>query len=1046
MLTKSKGYRISPQQRRIWELGQDGRHEAFLARAMMLLEGDMDRRLLKAALHEVAARHEVLRTAFHVLPGTTLPVQVTGDELHAQWSEREFDWLSQSPDEQQVCLDHLFDQFPEHFFNLEKGPLLQAELVTLAPDKHVLLIALSAMLIDNAIQPFVDELVRAYEELAGYVADSGEEEGVSYAVLSERYNELLEAEEGKEGRDYWAAQEFASALEIQLPFANPTQEGAAFSPRTLTWEMPTEAADAMAKLAVAEGTEVSVVLLAAWQVLLVLLTREPAVVGVACDGRSDEEQSGVIGPFARYVPMTGGFDRGDSFRSVLGLVKRSAEESREWLESFSWEALQADSGVPYLPFGYDFADLKARHAAGDLTFTVLRQAVCFDRFDLRLSGVKRADGRMVIEFHYDVNVLSDADLERLCGYFERLIEQVVNEPESPIGRAKLVGEEEQEQLLVAWNQTGAQFSHHQALHRLFEVQVAKTPDHIAVLFGEQTLSYEELNNRANRLARDLQTNGVTAGNIVALACERSLDMIVGMLAVLKAGGAYLPLDVDYPMERIVYMLQDSRTEVLLTQQHLAERFEDQSVQVILLDEPERANSATEMWDNLDLPVTGEQPAYVIYTSGSTGQPKGIVIGHGAICNHMQWMQAEFPLGTSDRVLQKTAFSFDASVWEFYAPLLAGAQLVFAKPEAHLDPAALVQEIQEHRVTTLQVVPTMLSMLLEQEDFADCTSLTRVFAGGEQLTRKIQERLFELLPHADLINLYGPTECCIDSAYWVAERGGSGHAVPIGRPIANAQAYMLDEYLQPVPQGVAGEMYIGGAGLAIGYLHRPELTAERFVAHPFSEGERLYKTGDLVRMLPGGVLEFLGRIDDQVKLRGFRIELGEIEAVLQRHESVQQAVVLLREDKPGDQLLVAYVVCKGEHPQVQDLRLFLNGQVPEYMVPSFYVFLDALPLMPNGKVDRRQLPQPDLSAEAHGTDCVAPRNLTEELIAGIWSEVLGLPEVGVQNDFFELGGNSLAAMKIVALSKREGIFLTLEDVFKLRRIEEIAAAIESRTRR
>ncbi|AKG35462.1 non-ribosomal peptide synthetase [Paenibacillus durus] len=1044
MLRKIEEYRLSPQQRRIWELGQDGQHEAFLARAMMLLEGNVDRTLLKASLQKMAARHEVLRTTFHVLPGTMLPVQVLGEEFQVQWDEWEFDSQFQSPNEQQVYLDHLFAKFPGHFFNLEKGPLFQVEMVTFAPDKHLLLIALPTMLIDNAIQPFVNELTRSYGKLAGYTTDGGEEEGISYAVLSDRYNELLEAEDGKERRDYWATQEFTSALDIHLPFAKSTQKGITFSPRMLTWEVPTETADSMAKLAVAEGTEVSIVLLAAWQALLVLLTRGPTMVGVAYDGRGDEELLAVIGPLARYVPLAGGFDRGDSFRSVLGLVKLSAEESRKWQESFSWEAIQADSGVPYLPFGYDFTDLQARHTAGDLTFTVLRQSVCFDLFDLRLSGVKQADGRLVIDYHYNENVLCGADLERLCRYFERLITQVMNEPESPIGRTQIISEEEQEQLLVTWNQTGVQFSHHQALHRLFEDQVAKTPDQIAVLFGERTLSYEELNNRANRLARDLQTNGVVAGKIVAIACQRSLDMIIGMLAVLKAGGAYLPLDIDYPMERIAYMLQDSRTEMLLTQQDLAERFEDQSVKVILLDDLARANSATQKWDNLDLHMTDEHPAYVIYTSGSTGQPKGIVVGHGAICNHMQWMQAEFPLSASDRVLQKTAFSFDASVWEFYAPLLTGAQLVFAKPETQLDPATLLQEIQEYRVTTLQVVPTILSMLLEQEDFANCTSLTRVFAGGEQLTRKLQERLFGMLPNVDLINLYGPTECCINSTYWVAERGGSGNMVPIGRPIANAQVYVLDEYQLPVPQGVAGELYIGGAGIAIGYLHRPQLTAERFVVHPFAEGERLYKTGDLVRTLPGGVLEFLGRIDDQVKLRGLRIELGEIEAVLQRHESVQQAVVLLREDKPGHQLLVAYIVCKGEHPQVQDLRLFLNGQLPEYMIPSFYVYLNALPLMPNGKVDRRQYPQPDLYAKGYGTDYVAPRNLMEELIAGIWSEILDRSEVGVQNDFFELGGDSLAALKIVALCKREGIFLTPQDMFKLRRIEEIAVAIEERT--
>ncbi|MDR0268869.1 amino acid adenylation domain-containing protein [Paenibacillus sp.] len=1046
MLTKIEGYRLSPEQRRIWELGQDGQYEAFFTRVMLLLEGEVDKGLLKSALHEMAVRHEVLGATFNVSQGTMLPEQVIGNVHRVLWKESVGDWRMETSDGQKVYLDHLFANFSEYGFDLEKGPLFQVEIVTLALNKHALLIALPALFMDNAIQPFVNELIRAYEKLADNTTVGSEEEYVSYAVLSERYNELLETERSENGRNYWAAQDLTSALKIHLPFGNSRQEGASFSPRTLIWEMPTGVEAGIAKLATQQETEVSTVLLAAWQALLVLLIRGPVMVGVAYDGRSDKKLLEVIGPLARYVPLAGGFDRDDSFRSVLGLVKLAAKESQEWQGSFSWEAFQENSSTPYLPFGYDFSELQTWQTNGDLKFTVLRHMFCFDRFDLRLSGVKRADGKLAIEFHYDLNVLCKKDVVRLCGYFERLITQVIDEPESPIGHAKLVCEEEQEQeqLLLAWNQTNKQFSHHHALHRLFEIQVAKTPDHIAAVYGEQTLSYVELNNRANRLASILRTNGVVIGSIVAIACERSLDLIVGMLAVLKAGGAYLPIDIDYPMERIAYMLQDSQTELLVTQQNLAERFENQSVQMILLDDLEEAGPAKQKWDNLDLHVREEQPAYVIYTSGSTGRPKGIVIGHGAICNHMQWMQAEFPLEDSDRVMQKTASSFDASVWEFYAPLLAGAQLVFAKPGTHLDPAALVQEIQEHRVTTLQVVPTMLGMLLEQEAFANCTSLRRVFAGGEQLTLKLQERLFLTLPHVDLINLYGPTECCIDSTYWVAERGAIGHMVPIGRPIANMQVYVLDEYQQPVPQGVAGELYIGGAGLAIGYLHRPDLTAERFVVHPFTEGKRLYKTGDLVRTLPGGELEFLGRIDDQVKLRGLRIELGEIEAILQCHESVQQAIVLLREDNPGHQLLVAYIVCKREHPQIHELRLFLNEKLPEYMVPSFYVFLNAFPLMPNGKVDRRQLQQPDLNVQGHGTEYAAPSNSMEGLIAGIWSEVLDLSAVGIRNDFFELGGDSLAALKIVALSKREGILMTLEDIFKLRRIEEIAAAIEERT--
>ncbi|WP_017690400.1 non-ribosomal peptide synthetase [Paenibacillus sp. PAMC 26794] len=1041
MLKKIEKYRLSPQQERIWKLWQSGQHEAFLTRAMMLLNGDVDPMVLQATLHEMVARHDALKSTFQSSPYSTRPVQVTEGSIYFEWGERESGWQFHSADEQRLYLDHLFTQFSEKAFKQGKRLWLQAELVKLSSDKHVLMIAIPTMLIENALQPFFKELAWTYDKHTGHAVTGTGEELFPKVMLSDRNDESFEMEASREGRNFWATRDFISAFETHLPFANLARDGNPFSARTLIWEVPSETVDEMTKLAMLEGTEESIVLMAAWQSLLALLTGESVVVGVAYDERSDEEMTGSP---AIYVPLEGRFDRGDSFRSVLGMVNMSAEESREWQGSFSWEGLKAGSDVSYLPFGYDFSDLQKTHTTGEWMLTVLRQSVCSDLFDLRLSGIKLADGRFTIEFHYDANILSDSDVERLSGYFQRLLAQVLKKPESPIACVKLVSQEEQEQLLVGWNETSVQFPHHQALHELFEAQVVKNPDHIAVLSGEWSLTYEQLNNRANCLAYDLRTNGIASGSVVGIACERSMDMIIGMLAVLKAGGAYLPIDTAYPMDRITYMLQDSRTEVLLTQQDLADRFVGQSVEVILLDNKDRANLVKETWDNLNLQITGEQPAYVIYTSGSTGQAKGIVMGHAAICNHMHWMQAEFPLGASDRVLQKTAFSFDASVWEFYAPLLAGAQLVFPKPGTHLDPATLVQEMQEHCVSILQVVPTMLNMLIEQEGFAHCTTLSRVFVGGEQLTRQLQERLYTILPNVDLINLYGPTECCIDSTYWVADPGGSGHVVPIGRPIANVQVYVLDEYLQPVPQGVAGELYIGGAGLAMGYLHRPELTSERFLVHPFAEGERFYKSGDLVRMLPGGALEFLGRMDDQVKLHGLRIELGEIESVLQRHEAIQQAVVLLREDKPGHPLLVAYVVCKGEHPQVQELRLFLNGQLPEYMVPSFYVYLNALPLMPNGKVDRRQYPQPSLLAQGEETDYVAPRNLTEELMAGIWSDVLDLPEVGIQHDFFELGGDSLAALKILALCKREGIYLTPTDMFKLRRIEDIAAAVETRT--
>jgi amino acid adenylation domain-containing protein len=474
------------------------------------------------------------------------------------------------------------------------------------------------------------------------------------------------------------------------------------------------------------------------------------------------------------------------------------------------------------------------------------------------------------------------------------------------------------------------------------------------------------------------------------------------------------------------MLGDARVTAVVTSERLAATLASPPDTVLRLD-ADWDEIAGEHATTLDGETDPEDMAYVLYTSGSTGRPKGVMIPHRALCNHMRWMQQRFPVGESDSVLQKTPFSFDASVWEFYAPLFTGGRLVMAQPGGHRDAEYLCETIQREGITTIQLVPTLLRMLLEQPAFAECTSLARVYCGGEALPVDLRDR-FHDVSGGDLINLYGPTECCIDATFHVCRRGEPG--VPIGRPIANTEIYLLDDRRHPVPLGVPGELYIGGAGVGLGYLHNAQLTSERFIADPRRPGSKLYRTGDLGRFLADGSIEYLGRIDNQIKLRGHRIELGEIESTLARHAEIAACVVVVREDQPGDKRLAAYFVPRaGALPRGADLRHFLVDQLPEYMVPPDFVKLDQLPLMPNGKVDQRALPVPVADAGELADSFVAPRNPLEQEVAQIWCEVLGISQVGIHDDFFALGGHSLIATQLTSrIRKLFHVDLPLRELF------------------
>jgi amino acid adenylation domain-containing protein len=777
--------------------------------------------------------------------------------------------------------------------------------------------------------------------------------------------------------------------------------------------------------------------------------RDDVVFGTVLFGRmqSGEGAGRVLGMFINTLPLRVRLDQGSVLEQVRDVQNRLAGLLRH--EHAPLSLAQRCSGVQ-APAPLFSALLNYRHSQVDASAD---SAAAWQGIET-LSGGERTNYPIVLDvddlgegFSLTAQTLPPVAPERLCAMMhtalENLITALENAPDTAMGRIGVLPEAERRQVLYDWNATQADYPQYNCVHELFEAQVRDTPDAPAVVFEDQTLTYAELNARANRLAHYLRRSGVGPDVLVAICAERSLEMVVGLLGILKAGGAYVPLDPAYPADRLAYMLADAAPRVLLTQERLKGILPWTESRMIALDSDWR-RIAEQPDTNLppqSLGLTSRHLAYVIYTSGSTGQPKGAMNEHRGVVNRLNWMQKAYGLTADDAVLQKTPFSFDVSVWEFFWPLFTGARLVMAKPEGHKDPVYLSEIIQRQRITTLHFVPPMLQIFLEHGKAADCTSLRRVICSGEALPVALSNRFHELLTHSELHNLYGPTEAAIDVTAWACEAGTSTNSIPIGRPIDNTRIYILDAQGQPVPVGVPGELFIGGVQVGRGYLNRPELSAERFIADPFSSDPeaRLYKTGDLVRWREDGSIEYLGRNDFQVKIRGFRIELGEIEARLAEHPAVRETAVLAREDGPGGKQLVAYYTGDAD-VTVDSLRAHLAETLPEYMVPAAFVHLAALPLSPNGKLDRKALPAPDAGA-LQTRQYEAPQGETEQALADIWAELLKVDRVGRHDNFFELGGHSLLAISLIEKMGQKGLTADVRVVFTAPTLAKLAEAVE-----
>jgi amino acid adenylation domain-containing protein len=1034
---------LSFAQQQIWLHAQLAPEVPFYNEVLILeRSGALDRESLERSFGEIICRHEILRTSFPCIDGNVVPA--VSDRRNVKLSFTELNTL---PERQRAAeVSRIITEEARQPFDLANDPLMRARLLRLSEEHYFVVVTLHDLVADEwslgVISRELDALYQAYS--AGEPSPFSDVP-VQYADWALWHRNRFEGDVFEQHISYWRKRLAGIPAVLELPTDRPRPPIQRFRGARQLFVLSKRLSESLKELSEREGATLFETLLAAFQTLLLRHTgQSDVVVGAIVPGREGASMESLIGPFAHTVVFRADMESDPTFRELLWRVKDLSRRDCEY------QSMPFDRLVSELQPGRDPSRNPLFQALFSLNPSTAVAQLRWERVNFEVdNGAAKVDLQLQLDerpegifggLTYNTDLFDGVTISRMAGHLQTLLQGIVANPDQHLSRLPLLSGAERQQLLVEWNDTTTDYPRNVPLHQFIEEQVERTPSATALIYGSEWLSYRELNSRANQLAHRLRKLGVGPDVLVAVCAERSIEMVLALLAVVKAGGAYVPLDPDYPRERLVKMLEDSKAPVLLIQEHLLDRVPQGGLHVIRLD---RDWPETESTENLPAEVNGKNLAYVIYTSGSTGQPKGVPNVHEGIVNRLLWMQDMYKLGATDRVLQKTPYSFDVSVWEFFWPFMTGAALVVARPNGHKDPAYLAKLIADQQITTLHFVPSMLSIFLETEGLEHCHGLRRVFASGEALPFDLQQRFFEKLK-VELHNLYGPTEAAVDVTYWACQPDSKEPVVPIGKPIANIQIYILDATLQPVPIGVAGELHIGGIGLARGYLNRPELTAEKFIANPFSRepGARLYKTGDLARFRTDGNVEYLGRIDHQVKLRGFRIELGEIEALLGECAEVRHAAVIVREDVPGNKYLVAYLVpTTGTKLEIDQLRARLKQKVPEFMVPSNFVVLEEFPMTTSGKVDRRALPVPDQSELAPKATFVAPRDVIESQLVQIWETVLGVHPIGVRHNFFELGGHSLVAVRLVDRIEHEfGKKLPIATLLQAPTIEQLAVIL------
>jgi amino acid adenylation domain-containing protein len=1063
----------------------DRQNSAYHIHQVLRITSDLDHKALARAFRLLVRRHPALRTVFklengkplqEVLPASDGPIlqqrpyPETRDELLREMARE-----ARTP------------------FDLEAASPVRCILFRKSKSENYLLFAIHHIVSDFwSLSLLIQELAVLYESEADSSIASLPWPELEYGDYVHWQADVLAGVEGEKHWAYWR-EELAGELPVlNLPTDLPRPKSQTFRGAAQQLRLGAGLRRQLRSVAAKNGATLYSVLLSAWAVLLHRYSGQSEVlIGSPTAGRTHAAFRGVAGYFVNPVVIRTNFAGDPTFENFLAQVRGrvlGALAHQDFPFPLLVERVQPQRDPSRSPLFQALFTLQGEMAGRSLgLFALGESGAVFEtnalrlesislgedssQFDIDLQACETQDG-LVLALQYNADLFNPQTIARMAGNLRTLLEGL--DCSLRVSELPLLSAEER-LTLESWNLTEQIFPKFSSLHEMIEAQVERTPNAPAVWYEGKSLSYADLNRRANQLAHRLQSLGVATESLVGICMERSFALVIGLLGILKAGAAYVPFDPSYPSDRLNYLVQDADVSVLVVQDPFRGRFDSQRPMVTL--DAECSALHNESTANPETSVSPDNLAYVIYTSGSTGNPKGAMNSHRGVCNLLQWAHAKYQLHANDRVLQNTTFSFDASIWELFWPLMAGASMVLARPGGHRDHTYLRDLINEYQITTVQLVPSMLAAFLDEPGVESCVSLRLVFAIGELLPADVVRRFFSRMS-AGLYNTYGPTEASVDATSFACSPMDSQRSIPIGTPNANIQTYILDSQFELCPIGVPGELYIGGVSVGRGYHRRPELTAERFIPDPFSSeaGARIYKTGDLVRYLPDKNIEFLGRNDDQVKIRGFRIELGEIEAALVRHPAVSQAVVLSRKSSaaerspanyqvqqerdteiasefsnllrpkttqenaqhgPSVARLAAYLVCSNPRPPIHELRAFLRDNLPEYMIPSDFVFLEALPLFPNGKLNRHALPEPDVTVRFSEVEYVAPISPAEVLLAEIWSEVLNVPDIGVDDNFFELGGDSIRSLKVRARAQQRGLEFTVQDMMRFQTIRELA---------
>jgi amino acid adenylation domain-containing protein/non-ribosomal peptide synthase protein (TIGR01720 family) len=1050
-------YPLSFAQQRFWFLDQLEPGSPVYNRPMGLrLKGALDISALERAMNAILGRHDVLRANFSALKGQ--PIQSIAPTMSLSLDVVDLSDLNAADRENESL--RLSVEEALRPFELAKDPLLRAMLFRLAMEDYILLVVMHHIVCDGwSAKVFTKELAVLYEAFCTETKSPLPELPIQYADHAYWQRQRLQGEVFDQQVSYWRDILADSPPLLDLPTDHPRQSYQTFCGANQTIMISSSLLKLLKALSRKENVTLFMTLLAAFKVLLYRYTGQmDIVVGSPIAGRSHIETEDLIGFFVNTLVLRTDLAGDPSFRLLLQRIREAtlgAYENSDLPFEKLVEAVKPErqlSRYPFFQVLFNFENVPEDNISlPELSLSEFEVDSGMAAFDLSVE-IREKNEELDCLVNYNTDLFENHTIRRMIKHYQILLEGVVANPDQSISLLPFLAAAERHQLLIDWNDTATDYPRDKCIHELIEEQVRRSPDNVAAVFEGQQLTYRQLNERANQLAHHLMASGLEPEAPVGIFLERSFEMLIGLLGILKAGGAYVPLDPTLPKGRLAFILEDTRTSFLITQQRLVINLPAREAKIICLDTDQKA-IAREPKDNPIRVTQVENLAYIIYTSGSTGQPKGVLIPHQALVKHSNAIEKRFNIRPLDRVLQFAPFNFDVAAEELYPSLLRGARIVLREDDSKSSFNDFFQFLREEELSILNLPSSFWHELVSwlSQTQMDLPPALRLVIVGSDVTLSEQLLAWQQIAgdSVRLLNAYGPTEATITATLYdtaIEVRNRQAYSIPIGRPISNTLVYVLDAYQQPVPIGVAGELYIGGDGLARGYLNRPELTAEKFIPDPFSDkkGARLYKTGDLVRYLSNGNLEFLGRIDHQVKVRGYRIEPGEIEHVLGRHPAVEEVVVIAREDVPGDKRLVAYVVASRElTPTFSELRSFLKKKLPDYMIPSALVFLDLLPLTANGKVDRRALPTPDGVRPELDTAYQVPRAGVEQTLAQTWKQVLRIDKVGRQDNFFELGGDSILSIQIVAKAIQAGLRVTPKHLFQYQTIAELAEVVEAR---